>query len=93
MPDVAPDSEESTSKFHAELRERFEHMLLRHVSHDEMGGQPEHGSHERLSENKMQQVDLRPTAVRNWANGVLQGKDPFPIKRDGPGIPYFWPEH
>ncbi len=88
-----PDSEEGTSEFHTELRERFEHMLLRRVFHDEMGGQPEHGSRERLFENKIQQVDLRPTAVRNWANGVLQGKDPFPTKMDGPGIPYFWPEH
>src|SRR6266446_4210519 len=61
-----PDSEEGTSEFHTELRERFEHMLLRRVFHDEMGGQPEHGSRERWFENKIQQVDLRPTAVRNW---------------------------
>jgi hypothetical protein len=39
----------------------------------------------------MQQVDLRPTAVRNWANGVLQGADPFPSKMEGG--PYFWPEN
>jgi len=91
IPDVAPRPEEGADEFHTELRERLEQMLLRHIFYDEMGGKPKHGSRERLFENKMQQVDLRPTGVRNWANGVLQGADPFPTKMEGD--PYFWPEN
>jgi aminoglycoside phosphotransferase (APT) family kinase protein len=91
IPDVAPPPEEGADEFHTELRERHEQMLLRRIFYDEMGGKPKHGSRERLFENKMQQVDFRPTAVRNWANGVLQGADPFPTKMEGD--PYFWPEN
>jgi aminoglycoside phosphotransferase (APT) family kinase protein len=91
IPDVASPPEEGADDFHTELRERHEQMLLRRIFYEEMGGKPKHGSRERLFENKMQQVDLRPTAVRNWANGVLQGADPFPAKMDGD--PYFWPEN
>jgi aminoglycoside phosphotransferase (APT) family kinase protein len=71
IPDAASPPEEGADGFHRELRERFEQMLLRRIFYDEMGGEPERGSRERLFENKMQQVDVRPTAVRNWANGVL----------------------
>ncbi|KAF8473663.1 phosphotransferase enzyme family-domain-containing protein [Russula ochroleuca] len=71
IPDAAPPSEEGADEFHKELRERHEQMLLRRIYYDEMGGKPEHGSRERLFENKLQQVDVRPTAVRNWANGIL----------------------
>jgi aminoglycoside phosphotransferase (APT) family kinase protein len=74
IPDAGPAPEEGADEFHKELRERFEQMLLRRIFYDEMGGKPENGSRERLFENKMQQVDVRPTAVRNWANGVIHGE-------------------
>ena len=76
IPDSAPPLEEGAVEFHKELRERHEQMLLRRIYCDdsEMGGRPEDasGSRERLFENKMQQVDVRPMAVRNWANGILR---------------------
>jgi aminoglycoside phosphotransferase (APT) family kinase protein len=71
IPDSAPPLEEGADEFHKELRERHEQMLLRRIFCEEMGDRPEDGSRERLFENKMQQVDVRPTAVRNWANGIL----------------------
>ena len=91
IPDIAPSPEEGADEFHTELRERHEQMLLRRIFYDEMGAEPRHGSRERLFENKMQQVDFRPIAVRNWAKGVLQGADPFLAKMEGD--PYFWPEN
>ena len=73
IPDAAPapGAGGAADEFHRELRERHEQMLLRRIYYEEMGGRPKHGSRERLFESKLQQVDVRPTAVRNWANGVL----------------------
>ena len=76
IPDAAPATEMGgggADELHKELRERHEQMLLRRIYCDEMGGGHTHasGSRERLFESKLQQVDVRPTAVINWANGVL----------------------
>jgi hypothetical protein len=73
IPDAAPapGAGGAADEFHKELRERHEQMLLRRIYYEEMGGKPNHGSRERLFESKLQQVDVRPTVVRNWANGVL----------------------
>jgi hypothetical protein len=68
-------------------------MLLRRIFHDETGGNFEHRSRERLFENKINQVDFRPTIVRDWANKVPQGDEPFPKGEEGFDISHFWPEH
>ncbi|KAI0247102.1 phosphotransferase enzyme family-domain-containing protein [Lactifluus subvellereus] len=91
IPAAAPPPDKGADDFHKELRDRLEQMLLRGVFYEELGGKPEHGSRERLFENKMYQAEVRPTGVRNWANKVQQGSDPFPTKTEG--NPYFWPEH
>ncbi|KAH9967393.1 phosphotransferase enzyme family-domain-containing protein [Russula dissimulans] len=91
IPDAAPPPDQTADDFHKTLRDRLEQMLLRRVFYEELGGKPEHGSRERLFENKMHQADVRPTAVMRWVDSVRQGKDPFPTKMEGD--PYFWPEH
>ena len=91
IPAAAPPPDEDADEFHKELRERLEQMLLRRIFYEEMGGKPDHGSRERLFENKMYQAEVRPIAVRSWVNRVQEGSDPFPTKTEGD--PYFWPEH
>jgi hypothetical protein len=91
IPAAASPHDEDADDFHKELRDRLEQMLLRRVFNEELAGKPEYGSWERLFENKMYQVELRPIAVRRWVNRVRQGSDPFPTKTEGD--PYFWPEH
>jgi len=49
---------------------RLEGMLLQRIFYDEAGGK--RGSRERLFEDRMQKVDMRPTAIRNWVNGVMR---------------------
>jgi hypothetical protein len=56
-----------------------------------MRGRPERRSRERLFENKINQVDFRPTLVRDWANKVLQGEKPF--REEEWDMFYFWLEH
>jgi hypothetical protein len=66
-------------------------MLLRRIFYEEVGGKPDHGSRERLFENKIQQVEVWPTVVRDWVNRVQEGLDPFRTKTEADV--FFWPEH
>ena len=91
IPAAAPPPDKAADEFHKDLRDKLEQMLLRGVFYEELGGKPEHGSRERLLENKVYQAELRPTAIRNWANEVQQGSNPFPTKTEGDL--YFWPEN
>jgi len=93
IPDKPPPPEPGADDVQKEQREALEQMLLRRIFYDESGGNFKHRSRERLFENKINQVDFRPTLVRNWANKVLQGDDPFPKEGEGLNISLFWPEH
>jgi hypothetical protein len=65
--------------------------LLRRIFYDEMGGRPERRSHERFLENKMVEVDIRPTHVKDWEIKVSQGEKLF--REEEWDMLYFWPEH
>jgi hypothetical protein len=93
IPDTPPPPEPGAGAVQKEQREALEQMLLRRIFYDETGGNSKHRSRERLFENKINQVDFRPTIVRDWANKVLQGEDPFPKGGEGFDISHFWPEH
>jgi aminoglycoside phosphotransferase (APT) family kinase protein len=93
IPDTPPPPEPGADVVQKEQREALEQMLLRRIFYDEIGGNSKHRSRERLFENKINQVDFRPTLVRDWANKVLQGEDPFPKEGEGLDISRFWPEH
>ncbi|KAI0280955.1 hypothetical protein BGY98DRAFT_961531 [Russula aff. rugulosa BPL654] len=93
IPDTPPPPEPGADVVQKEQREALEQMLLRRIFYDEIGGKSKHRSRERLFENKINQVDFRPTLVRDWANKVLQGEDPFPKEGEGLDISRFWPEH
>ena len=93
IPDTPPPPEPGADVVQKEQREVLEQMLLRRNFYDETGGNSKHRSCERLFENKINQVDFRPTLVRDWANKVLQGEDPFPKEGEGLDISHFWPEH
>ena len=86
-----PPPDKAAGDFHKELRDHVEQMLLRRMFFDGLGGKPDYGSRERLFENKVYQAEVRPTIVRNWANRVQEGLDPFPAKTEA--NLYFWPEH
>ena len=86
-----PPPDKAAGDFHKELRDHVEQMLLRRIFFDGLGGKPDYGSRERLFENKVYQAEVRPTIVRNWANRVQEGLDPFPAKTEA--NLYFWPEH
>ena len=47
---------------------RLEEMLLQRIFYDEARGK--RGSRERLFENIMRYDHVRPSAIRNWVNGV-----------------------
>ncbi|KAI0260085.1 phosphotransferase enzyme family-domain-containing protein [Gloeopeniophorella convolvens] len=92
IPETAPppdDKEED--EFRRERRDRIEQMLLRDVFYRELGGRPQGGTRERLFENKINQVEMRPSVVTRWAKGVIEGAEPFPTR--GEGDFFFWPEH
>ena len=62
----APAPDENADEFHKGLRDGLEQVLLRRIFYEGLGGKPDHGSRERLFENKMYQVEVRPRAVRSW---------------------------
>jgi aminoglycoside phosphotransferase (APT) family kinase protein len=93
IPDTPPPPEPGADAVQKEQREALEQMLLRRIFYDETGGNSKLRSRERLFENKTNQVDFRPTIIRNWANEVLQGEDPFPKEGDGLNVSHFWPEN
>jgi len=93
IPDIASSLEPGADVVQKEQREALEQMLLRRIFFDEIGGNPNHRSCERLFENKMNQVDLRPTLVRDWASKALLSGDLFPKKGEGLDLSHFWPEH
>ena len=93
IPDTPPPPEPGADAAQKDQRETLEQMLLRRIFYDEIGGNSKHRSRERLFENKINQVDTRSTLVRDWANKVLQGEDPFPKEGEGLDISRFWPEH
>lgn len=92
IPDTPPPPEPGADVVRKEQREALEQMLLQHIFYDETEGNSNHRSRGRLFENKINQVDLRPTLIRNWANEVLQGENPFPKEGEGLNISHFWPE-
>ena len=93
IPDTPPPPEPGANAVQKEQRGALEQMLLRRIFYDETGGDSKHRSRERLFENKINQVDFRPTIVKDWVNKVLQGEDPFPKGGEGFDVSHFWPEH
>lgn len=91
IPAAAPPPDKDADGFDKQFRDRLEQMPLRCVFNEELAGKPEHGSRERLFENKIYQAKMRPIMVRKWANRVQHGSDPFPTKTEGDL--YFLSEH
>ena len=89
VPTSLPD--ESAGKMYQEWRDRLEKVPLRQIFYEEVGGKPDHGSLERLFDNKIQEAEYWPTPVRNWVERVEKGLDPFPTKTEWDI--FFWPEH